>query len=165
MYLSDSRNSHFASFSRSGSSKIFLGEVLIIHHERPIANLPTLTLPDEPMHLRTVFTFADLSHQGSCICKGDPDSNTGTLKWSLLHQTWVKLAPALRRATVEIFIWIFFRYVEYNKGKPVRGCVPKNFVKGGPGRLTKVVLLLANFTPGQKLWPESFFILKGKCGA
>jgi hypothetical protein len=25
MYLSDSRNSHFASFSRSGSSKIFLG--------------------------------------------------------------------------------------------------------------------------------------------
>jgi hypothetical protein len=27
MYLSDSRNSHFASFSRSGSSKIFLGVI------------------------------------------------------------------------------------------------------------------------------------------
>jgi hypothetical protein len=36
----------------------------IFHHERPIANLPFPTLPDGPMHPRSVLTFADISHQG-----------------------------------------------------------------------------------------------------
>ncbi len=43
----------------------------IFHHERPTDNLPYLTLPDEPMHPRSIFTFADSSHKGPCICKGD----------------------------------------------------------------------------------------------
>ncbi len=74
---------------------------------------------------------------------------------------WVKLAPALQKATVEIFAWTFFLLCRVSLGEARQGECTQNFCQGWPMGSSQKSSCSSLIRPCKSFWPESFFILKG----